>query len=92
LFRAIEKSSVQTIVRDKFLRAKEAARYVRDEGLRVHVKVFRIRTHTDTSERVRVHMYARQTGDRRNDRKRATIPSGSTLPGRHVTIAEIELQ
>jgi len=46
----------------------------------------------DTSEHVHVHMYACQIGDKRNDRKRTTIPSGSTLPGHHVTIAEIELQ
>lgn len=83
---------MQTIVLDKFLRGKEAARYVRDEGLRTRESFSCTYAYGYEGERVRVHMYARQTGDRRNDRKRATIPSGSTLPGRHVTIAEIELQ
>jgi len=50
-----------------------------------------MRSHA-TDTRKRTHIHARQLGDRRNDRKRATIPSGSTLPGRYVTITEIELQ
>lgn len=95
---------VHTTVFDKFLRTKEAARYVKKEyeDARVRVKVssrtyarfraYKARMYICTCIYMHTYMHARQPGDRRNDRKRATIPSGSTLPGRHVTIAEIELQ